>query len=99
MQSAGYKGRVDALTKGDNSMRPKANLVPEVISSDPDIMGGAVCFSGTRVPVRNLFDFLEGGDGIDRFLTNFPRVRREQVLAVLQYSEKSPITSVPPSSR
>lgn len=79
-------------------MKPKTSLAPEVISSDPDIMGGAVCFSGTRVPLRNLFDFLEGDEGIDRFLQNFPRVRREQVLAVLQYSEKSATTSVPPSS-
>jgi len=52
------------------------------ISRDPEIMSGAVCFAGTRVPVRNLFDYLEGGNGIDYFLESFHWVSREQVLAV-----------------
>lgn len=75
-------------------MKAKDNPIPNTISSDPEILGGALCFTGTRVPVRNLFDFLEGGDTIDRFLANFPRVRREQVLAVLEYSEKSLASAV-----
>lgn len=54
--------------------------------SDPDILGGERVFSGTRVPVRSLFDHLEAGDSIDDFLEGFPSVKREQVLAVLAES-------------
>jgi uncharacterized protein (DUF433 family) len=53
------------------------------IQSDPEIMGGAPVFAGTRVPVRSLFDYLEGGEGLEDFLRQFPSVKREQVIAVL----------------
>jgi len=59
-----------------------------VIHSDPEILGGAVVFVGTRVPVQSLFDHLEAGDSIDDFLEGFPSVRREQVLAVLKEFRK-----------
>ena len=49
----------------------------------PEIMSGTPVFVGTRVPVRSLFDYLEGGDTLDEFLRQFPSVRREQTLAVL----------------
>jgi uncharacterized protein (DUF433 family) len=58
----------------------------EAVWQDPDILGGTLCFSGTRVPVRNLFDYLEGGNGIDYFLESFNWISREQVVAVLEYS-------------
>jgi uncharacterized protein (DUF433 family) len=54
------------------------------VSSDPEILGGTPVFKGTRVPVQNLIDCLEGGDSIDLFLYDFPSVSREQVLAVLE---------------
>ena len=57
-----------------------------VIHSDPGILGGTPVFVGTRVPVRSLFDHLEGGDSIDDFLEGFPSVKREQVIAVLEES-------------
>lgn len=47
-------------------------------------MGGTPCFSGTRVPVRSLFDYLEGGYTVDYFLAQFPTVRKEQVLSLLE---------------
>jgi uncharacterized protein (DUF433 family) len=53
------------------------------ICSDPEILGGVPCFAGTRVPVKNLFDFLARERSIDYFLEQFPSVTREQVLAVL----------------
>jgi len=56
------------------------------IVSDPEILGGAMVFPGTRVPVRSLFDHLEAGDSIVDFLEGFPSVKREQVLAVLEES-------------
>ena len=59
-----------------------------VIHSDPEILGGAPVFAGTRVPVQSLFDHREAGDSIDDFLEGFPSVRREQMLAVLEESRR-----------
>jgi uncharacterized protein (DUF433 family) len=50
---------------------------------DPDILSWSLEFVGTRVPVRSLFDYLEGGESIDEFLHQFPSVRREFAIAVL----------------
>ena len=55
----------------------------QVLHSDPDILGGTPVFVGTRVPVQSLFDYLEGGETLDEFLRQFPSVRREQAIAVL----------------
>ena len=59
-----------------------------VIHSDPEILGGTPVFIGTRVPVQSLFDHLEAGDSIDDFLEEFPSVKREQVIAVLEELRK-----------
>jgi uncharacterized protein (DUF433 family) len=56
----------------------------DATSQDPDVLGGELVFAGTRVPVRSLFDHLEGGDSIEHFLEGFPSVLREQVMAVLE---------------
>jgi len=55
-----------------------------VIHSDPKIMGGTPVFVGTRVPLQNLIDSLEGGESIDEFLEGYPSVRREQAIAVIE---------------
>lgn len=55
-----------------------------LVSRDPDIMSGALCFTGTRVPVKNLFDYLEGGSSLEAFLDDFPSVSREKAVAVLE---------------
>lgn len=49
----------------------------------PEILSGVTVFVGTRVPVRSLFDYLEGGDTLEEFLHQFPSVKREQAIAVL----------------
>lgn len=54
------------------------------IAQRPDILGGTPVFRGTRVPVRTLLDYLEGGDSIGTFLDDFPTVTKQQVLAVLE---------------
>lgn len=54
------------------------------IHSDPEIMGGTPVFVGTRVPLQNLIDSLEGGESIEEFLEAFPTVKREQVIAVIE---------------
>jgi uncharacterized protein (DUF433 family) len=67
----------------------------QVISRDPEVMGGAVVFHGTRVPIETLFDCLEAGDTIDEFLEGFPSVRREQVIAFLEQAKDRLVESVP----
>jgi uncharacterized protein (DUF433 family) len=54
------------------------------ISRDSEIMSGAPCFSGTRVPIQNLFDYLEGSSSLEDFLEDFPSVSREAAVAVLE---------------
>jgi uncharacterized protein (DUF433 family) len=54
------------------------------VSSDPEIMSGTLCFTGTRVPVQNLFDYLEGSSSLDDFLDDFPSVSRQAAVAVLE---------------
>ena len=60
-----------------------------VVKIDPEITSGAPCFAGTRVPIQNLIDYLEGGDSIDDFLDGFPTVSREQVIAFLEEAKES----------
>ena len=55
-----------------------------VVSRDPEIMSGALCFTGTRVPVQNLFDYLEGSSSLEDFLLDFPSVSREAAVSVLE---------------
>jgi len=55
-----------------------------VVVIDPEIMSGEPCFAGTRVPVRTLIDYLEGGDSLDVFLEDFPTVSRKQAVALLE---------------
>jgi uncharacterized protein (DUF433 family) len=55
-----------------------------VVTSTPDIMSGTPVFVGTRVPIQNRIDYLEGGDTIEDFLNGFPTVSRTQVLQLLE---------------
>ena len=57
------------------------------IKIDPEILGGTPCFSGTRVPVKILFDYLEGGDSLDQFLTQYPSVHRDHAIRLLEESQ------------
>lgn len=56
----------------------------EVITKNPDILGGVPIFRGTRVPVQTLFDYLEGGETLEEFLEGFPTVSREAAIAALE---------------
>jgi uncharacterized protein (DUF433 family) len=55
----------------------------DIVHSDPEILGGTPVFVGTRVPIQSLFDYLEGGETLDDFLSQFPSVRRDQAIAAL----------------
>lgn len=82
---------------------PRRNVPPEALEGDlvrpgdarygviwinPGRMSGEPCFFGTRVPVRTLFDYLEGGDTLDEFLEGFPGVTREQAVAALELARE-----------
>jgi len=59
-----------------------------VIVRDPEILSGTPVFAGTRVPAKNLIDYLEHGRSLDQFLDDFPTVRREQVIAALEEAKE-----------
>jgi uncharacterized protein (DUF433 family) len=60
-----------------------------VINIDPKILGGTAVFFGTRVPIKNLFDYLEIGDSIEIFLEDFEGVSKEQVIKVIEMNLNS----------
>jgi uncharacterized protein (DUF433 family) len=66
--------------------------VADIVSSDPDVQGGATVFTGTRVPLKNLIDYLEAGDSIEQFLDDFPSVSREQAVAALELAKEALVT-------
>ena len=59
-----------------------------VVQRDPEILGGTPVFTGTRVPVKILFDYLEAGDSLDVFLDAFPSVTRKQAVAALELARE-----------
>ena len=59
-----------------------------VIERSSDVMGGIPVFHGTRVPARALLDYLAAGDSLDTFLDDFPSVRREQAIALLELTRE-----------
>jgi uncharacterized protein (DUF433 family) len=65
-----------------------------LVSRNPEVMGGTPVFSGTRVPVETLLDYLEAGESIDDFLEGFPSVKREQVIAFLETAVDRLVASV-----
>jgi uncharacterized protein (DUF433 family) len=62
------------------------------VSIDPEIMSGTPVFAGTRVPVQNLFDYLEGGETLLEFLDDFPSVSKAAAIAVLEMAKHTLIT-------
>lgn len=58
-----------------------------VVQSDPDVLGGTPVFAGTRVPIKNLLDYLAAGDSLERFLEHFPSVSRQQAVAALEIAK------------
>ncbi len=60
----------------------------DIIISDPEILNGTPVFKGTRVPIKNLFDYLEAGDSLDKFLEDFDYIPKESVVALLKFTEQ-----------
>ena len=65
----------------------------EIICVDKDILSGTPVFKDTRVPVKNFFDYLETGESIEMFLTDFPSVKKEQVLKLLEILEETVLSN------
>ena len=59
-------------------------MTDKLINKDPEILGGTPVFSGTRVPIRILIEYLEAGDRLDDFLESYPTVSRNQAIEVLE---------------
>jgi uncharacterized protein (DUF433 family) len=64
-------------------------MADRVIVSDPEIMNGMPCFRGTRVPFKNLIDYLEGGHPLDEFLRQFPSVTKQMAIQALEEAKDS----------
>jgi uncharacterized protein (DUF433 family) len=62
------------------------------INIDPEIMGGTPVFTGTRVPVQTLFDYLEGDESLEEFLDDYPSVTKDQAIEVLELAKKTVTT-------
>lgn len=60
-----------------------------IVHSDPNILGGTPVFVGTRVPMKNLFDYIEGGYTLEQFLEQFPSVSRSQAIAALELAREA----------
>jgi uncharacterized protein (DUF433 family) len=63
-----------------------------LITIHPDLLSGAPAFTGTRVPIQALFDYIEGGDPLEEFLIDFPNVTREHAVAVLEMAKAAAIS-------
>jgi uncharacterized protein (DUF433 family) len=66
--------------------------ISEVVEVDPEKMSGVPCFTGTRVPINHLFDYLKAGDSLGVFLDDFPTVTRDQALGVLELLRERLVT-------
>jgi uncharacterized protein (DUF433 family) len=66
----------------------------QVIVSDPDIMGGMPCFRGTRVPFKNLIDYLECDHSLGEFLSQFPSVTQEMAVLALEQAKESLLAGI-----
>ena len=64
-------------------------MMKSVIEINPEKLSGTPVFAGTRVPIQNLFDYIEGGDTLEDFLEGFPPVTREQAVNVLELAKSS----------
>jgi uncharacterized protein (DUF433 family) len=69
-------------------------MVDPAIVSNPDVMNGTPCFRGTRVPFKNLIDYLEGGHSLGEFLRQFPTVTREMAVQALEEAKDSLLAKI-----
>jgi uncharacterized protein (DUF433 family) len=66
----------------------KGKTMNTIVSIDPEVLSGIPVFYGTRVPIKNLFDYLETGETLETFLDDFPSVTKQQAVGLLEMAEK-----------
>ena len=71
----------------------------DLITCDNEIMSGTPVFKNTRVPIKNLIDYIEVGESLDDFLADFPSVKREQALQALELAKEIPLTQTNDSAK
>ena len=75
-------------------MQNSSNTLPSpLILVSPEFLSGAPVFNGTRVPIKALFDYIEGGEPLDEFLDDFPDVSREHAIAVLELACRTAVAA------
>ncbi len=77
-----------------NQVVASNDLNGDLIWVDPERMSGMPCFAGTRVPIRNLWDYLESGEPLSEFLEGFEGISREQAVGVLEMALKRLLENV-----
>lgn len=65
----------------------------KIITRNKDILGGTPVFKGTRVPIAALWDYVKAGDTVEDFLEDFPSVKREQAIALIERAQKRVINT------
>lgn len=70
------------------------DVLASIIVSDPDVMSGTPCFRGTRVPLKNLMDYIEGGYPLAEFLADFPAVSRAMAVQALEEAKDSLVARI-----
>ena len=89
MCSADFRSSFLARSESAILLLMKLAEVKGIVHLYPEILGGTPVFVGTRVPLQNLVDYLEGGESIEDFLDAFPTVKREQVIAVIEAGKRA----------
>ncbi len=74
--------------------KQKTIMTDSVITCDDEILSGTPVFKSTRVPIKNLIDYLEAGDSLDEFLDDFPSVSRDQAIQTLELAKEMLLTHV-----
>lgn len=95
MQPTVHQRDLSEPDEPDAERVPRSDPRAVVISIDPGRVSGTPCFVGTRVPIKNLWDYLEGGDSLDEFLDGFPGVSREQAVEALQMAFEKLLAGLP----
>ena len=72
--------------------KQKTQAFNDLVTCNPRIMSGTPVFKNTRVPIKNLIDYLEAGDSLDEFLEDFPSVSRKQAMQALELAKEMLIT-------
>lgn len=81
--------------EADTELVPRSDPRAQIISIDPERVSGTPCFAGTRVPIKNLWDYLEGGSGLEEFFEDFEGVPRDKAIGALRMAFERLLEGLP----